>query len=320
MQKVNCAVIGVGYLGKAHAEKFSKLENVKLIGVCDTDAKRSQEIANLFNTTSYTDFYDLLGKVSAVSIAASTTSHYKIAKAFLENNAHVLVEKPITATVAEAEELITLAKKNHLILQVGHIERFNPVFVKLHSIIKQPLLIESTRLAPFKLRGSDVNVVLDLMIHDIDLVQNLVNSPIKNIYANGSPVLSSKIDIASARIEFNCGCVANFTASRISAKPARKLRVFQHQDYFTADLHNKILAIHRKGSNELFPGIPELIKEEFSFEQSDALFDEISAFLEAIIKHEPPVISGEDGKNALITATEITRIAKENFAKIPIKD
>jgi predicted dehydrogenase len=315
MPKIKYAVIGVGFLGKFHAEKFAQLPNAELIAVCDTNFERAQEIATLHNTKAYNNYHSLLGEVDAVSIVASTAAHYEIAKTFLMHNTHVLVEKPITTTIAEADELIALAKKNNLVLQVGHLERFNPVLLKFKALLQKPLFIESLRIAPFKLRGTDVNVILDLMIHDIDIIQNLVKSPIVAIHANGAPVLSNKIDIANARIEFATGCIANFTASRISIKPKRLLRVFQHNAYLAGDLDNKVLSIHRKGSHELFPGIPEIVHEELILDKGDALLDEIAAFLTSIINGTPPIISGEDGKLALETAINITQICQNNLAK-----
>lgn len=311
MKKIRTAVVGVGYLGKFHAEKYSFLPNSELVAVCDINRQQCQEIAASHGVTAVYDYHDLLGKVDAVSIAVPTALHYSIAKTFLTNNIHVLVEKPITHTVAEAEELITIAKNNHLILQVGHLERFNCTLQALKNILHTPRFIESYRLAPFKPRGTDVNVVLDLMIHDIDIIQDIVNSSVKRIFANGATVLSNHTDIASARIEFNNGCVANVSASRVSAKVVRKLRIFQHDAYISLDLHNKKLDINRKGQSEIFPGVPELIREEQAFEAGDALRDEIISFLECIVHQKPPIVSGEDGKKALATAIEITRLVAE---------
>lgn len=315
MNKIKCAVVGVGYLGKFHAEKYAKLPNTELVAVCDTDEKRCHEIATLFNVNAIKNYNELLGKIDAVSIAAPTTYHYSIAKFFLDNNIHTLLEKPMTNSVEEANELISIAKTNKLILQIGHLERFNPVLMALKNTLQKPLFIESLRLAPFKLRSIDVNVILDLMIHDIDIVQYLVDSPIKQIHASGAPVLSDKADIANVRIEFMSGCVANVTASRISLKPKRQLRVFQHNAYFSGDLINRTLGIHRKGDNEMFPGIPEIIRENLSLQDRDALLDEIKAFIDSINNQTPPQVSGEDGMRALQTAIKITEIISSNIEK-----
>lgn len=318
MQKIKTAVIGVGYLGKFHAEKYSYLPNSELVAVCDTNSQQCHEIAASHGVPAIHDYRELFGKVDAVSIAVPTTLHYPLAKACLENKIHVLLEKPITNTVAEAEELITIAKKNNLILQVGHLERFNCTLQSLKPILKTPRFIESYRLAPFRTRGTDVNVVLDLMIHDIDIIQDMVNSNIKRIAANGATVLSNQTDIANARIEFQNGCVANVTASRVSAKIVRKLRIFQHDAYISLDLHNKKLDIQRKGESEIFPGVAELIHEEQAYEAGDALRDEIVSFLDCITHQKSPIVSGEDGKKALATAIEITRIvAEQELMEIP---
>lgn len=313
MKKIRCAVIGVGYLGRYHAAKYAALKNAELVGVCDVDHEKAQELAHQLETQAFDDYQKLVGQVDAVSIVTPTQSHHSIAKLFLENGVHVLVEKPITHTVAEAEELIQLAEKNNLVLQVGHLERFNSVVNALGKYLDRPRFIESFRLAPFKPRGIEVNVVLDLMIHDIDLIQYIVGSPIKNIQANGACVLSEEIDIANARIQFENHCVANVTASRVSLKQRRKLRLFQQEMYISLDLQQKQLSIHRRGTNEMFPGIPEIIHEEHAFEQGDALRDEIIAFLDSITHNKPPVVSGEDGKHALATAIQITDIVTEQM-------
>jgi predicted dehydrogenase len=314
MRKIKTAVIGVGYLGKFHAEKYSFLPNSELIAVCDANQEQCNEIAASHHVEAIYDYNELIGKIEAVTIAVPTFLHYQVAKVFLENGIHVLLEKPIANTVAEAEELIKLANKNNVILQIGHLERFNTTLRNVKKIINTPRFIESYRLAPFRPRGTDVNVMLDLMIHDIDLIQDIVNSPIKHISANGATVLSNQTDIANARIEFTNGCVANVTASRVSSKFERKLRIFQHDAFIALDLHNKKLDIHRKGSNEMFPGIPEIVREEQAFEPGDALRDEVISFLDCIIYNKPPVVSAEDGKAALATAIEITRIvAQQRF-------
>lgn len=313
MKQTNCAVIGVGYLGRFHAEKYASLPQANLVGLCDIDTKRCQEIAKKHGVRSIDDYRQLVGQVEAVSIVTPTQSHYEIAKLFLENGVHVLLEKPITSTVAEAEQLIEIAQKNGLVLQIGHLERFNTVVNALEKYLDRPRFIECIRLAPFQQRGLDVSVVLDLMIHDIDLIQYLVGSPIKKIHANGACVLSNQIDIANARIQFENYCVANVTASRVSLKQERLLRLFQPSAYISLDLQHKQLAIHRKGVNEMFPGIPEIIHEEQAFEQGDALRDEIIAFLDSIHHRKPPVVSGEDGKMALATAIDITNIVKKQM-------
>ncbi|MFT3742126.1 MAG: Gfo/Idh/MocA family oxidoreductase [Gammaproteobacteria bacterium] len=314
MKEIRCAVIGIGYLGRFHAEKYASVPGAQLVGLCDIDAQRCREYAKKHEVKCVADYRQLLGKVDAVSIVTPTQSHYEIAKLFLENGVHVLLEKPITSTVAEAEELIQIAAAKQLVLQIGHLERFNTVVNALEKYLDRPRFIECIRLAPFQPRGLDVSVVLDLMIHDIDLIQYLVGSPIKKIHANGACVLSSHVDIANARIQFENYCVANVTASRVSLKQERLLRLFQPSAYISLDLQHKQLAIHHKGVNEMFPGVPEIIREEHAFEQGDALKDEIIAFLDSIRHQKPPVVSGQDGKMALATAIDITNIVKEQMA------
>lgn len=313
MKKIRTAVIGVGYLGNYHAEKYASLPGSELVMVCDPNQERATEIATLYHTQACEDYRKLPGLVDAVSIAAPTPLHHEIGLFCLENGIHVLMEKPIATSIEEADELIKIAQKNQLILQVGHLERFNNAIRALEPIIKKPLFIESLRQAPFKLRGTDVNVILDLMIHDIDIIQSIVKSEITEIRANGAPILSPYIDIANARIEFASGCVANVSASRVSLKQDRKLRIFQHDCYVGLDLDSKNLSIHRKGQQEMFPGIPEIISENLAFEKGDALKDQIASFLQAIRTGEKPLVSGEDGKAALSTAIKITNIVRQQI-------
>lgn len=306
------AVVGVGYLGNFHAEKYANLPNSQLIAVSDNNSARCEEIAAQYHCQTVPDYQQLIGQVDAVSIVVPTLLHFEVAKCFLENGIHVLLEKPITKTAEEAQTLIDIANEKQLVFQIGHLERFNSVLKAVSDQCDNPRFIDSSRLAPFKLRGSDVCVILDLMIHDIDIIQSLVKSPIQHIAANGACVLSNKIDIANARITFENGCVANVTASRVSLKTERKLRIFQHDGYLSLDLHHKKLAHFRKGEKEMLPGIPEIVSEEQTLHQGDALLDEIAAFLEAIQTGGKPLVSGEDGKRALETAIEITRVIDAN--------
>ncbi|MDH5571541.1 MAG: Gfo/Idh/MocA family oxidoreductase [Gammaproteobacteria bacterium] len=306
--RLNTAVIGVGYLGKFHAQKYARLKDSNLIAVCDTNQTIAKGIADEYGVEVCGDYKNLIGKVDAVSIVVPTQKHYDVAKFMLENGVHVLLEKPITSTVEQAKELVAIAKQNKLKLQIGHLERFNPAIMALENVLKQPLFIESHRIAPFNPRGADVNVVLDLMIHDIDIILDFVSSPVKHISAKGVKVLSQDFDIANARIEFENGCVANVTSSRVSMKSERKMRMFQNDAYITIDFQDKKLAIHRKGSGELFPGISDIDSEECIFEQGDALLTEIESFLRCIKNDSQPVVSGEDGLRALETATQITQL------------
>lgn len=313
MHKIKCAVIGVGYLGRFHAQKYQMLEDAELVAVCDVNEQVAQTVADELGVLAYTDFHDLFGTVDAVSISATTNEHFNIAKACLSHGIHVLIEKPITETVNQADILIQLANQHQVKLQVGHLERFNSARLALEDHLEKPLFIESHRLAPFNPRGTDVNVVLDLMIHDIDIIQSIVNSPIKHIEAQGAPVLSKSVDIANARITFESGCVANVTASRISFKTERKTRIFQSNTYISIDYHNKQFAVFKKGEQEMFPGIPEIIRHESVFEKGDALLEEIKAFIHCIKENTTPLVSGEEGRSALETAEKISSLIHQQL-------
>ncbi|MGC2462721.1 MAG: Gfo/Idh/MocA family oxidoreductase [Steroidobacteraceae bacterium] len=306
MEKIRAAVVGVGYLGHFHAQKYTLLEGCSLVGVVDNQRETASRVAAELQATAYGDFRQLLGKVDAVSVVTPTPTHYDIARAFLESGAHVLVEKPITETTAQAERLISAAREYGRVLQVGHLERFNPTILAAEPLLSRPRFIECHRLAPFKERGTDVNVVLDLMIHDIDLVQMIVGSPVANLDAIGTPVFSSEIDIANARLRFESGCVANVTASRVSLKSERKLRVFRDDAYLSIDLQQKILTVIRKRLAPVSEGQLPVLIEEQSFDQGDALLAEIQSFVAAIRGEQRVLVSGEDGLRALRTAIAIT--------------
>ena len=308
MNKIRTAVIGVGYLGKFHAQKYAQLESSELVAVCDANLEIAQAIGIEHGVPAYSDYQELIGKVDAVSIVVPTQKHYEVAKVFLENKIHVLLEKPITSTVEEAEELVQIAQNNKLVFQIGHLERFNPAVLALENELTQPLFIESNRIAPFNPRGADVNVVLDLMIHDIDIILDFAKSPVKYIDANGVAVISKGIDIANARITFENGCVANVTSSRVSMKSERIMRIFQHDAYISIDFQNKRLAIHQKGDGEMYPGIAEIISKERTVDQGDALLSEIESFLNSINTDTAPVVSGQAGLLALQTAIRISEL------------
>lgn len=313
MKKIKCAVIGVGYLGNFHAQKYQLLENVELIAVCDINSEAVEKVSQALNVPAYLNYQDLFGLVDAVSIAATTQLHYTIARECITQGIHVLIEKPITETVEQALELIALAKKHQVKLQIGHLERFNAARLALDPYLHQPLFIESNRLAPYNPRGADVNVILDLMIHDIDIIQTIVNSPIKTIEAQGAPVLSKSIDIANARITFENHCVANVTASRVSFKTERKTRIFQHNSYISIDYQDKQFAVFEKGDGEMFPGIPDIKRHQAAIEKNDALFEEIKAFVQCIQNDTAPLVTGEEGCLALATAEKITTLIHDNL-------
>jgi len=307
MSKLKCAVIGTGYLGKFHAEKYASLKDCELVAVVDINQEAAQQVAEKFGAQALTDYREILGKVDAVSVVVPTIYHHAVSRDFLFAGCHVLVEKPITVTVEEADELIAIAKANNLILQVGHLERFNPAVRGLENLEDKPLFIESHRLSPFNPRANDVSVVLDLMIHDIDIILALVDSAVVRIDASGTAVLTQGTDIANARLTFENGCVANVTASRISQKMERKMRMFRPCSYISVDFQNRVLVKHKTGDKEMFPGIPEIVTEELVFDSGDALLEEIKHFVNCIKTGENPLVPGEAGRKALATAIEITR-------------
>lgn len=307
MTKLRTGVVGVGYLGKFHAEKYACLEEVEFSGVADINPERAESVSARHNVAAYTDHRALFTEVEAVSIAVPTCLHHQIAKDFLTRGIDVLIEKPIAASLKEADELIALAEKNGCILQVGHLERFNPGLVQLDGILKTPLFIETHRLAPFKNRGTDVDVILDIMIHDIDIILSIVASDIVSIHAVGVPVLMPDTnDIANARIEFENGCVANITASRISVKEMRKTRIFQDNTYISIDFAKQQAEVFRKEkSASPDSDIPEISYDLLESHKADQLKNEIASFINCVKLRTPPVVGGRDGRNALKVAFEI---------------
>jgi predicted dehydrogenase len=313
MSKIRAAVIGVGYLGRFHAQKYAQLEACELVAVVDGRQEVRDAVAAEVKTRAVADYRELLGHVDAVSVVTPTPAHFAIADAFLAAGAHVLVEKPITETPEQARALIARAKDEGRILQVGHLERFNAAILAAEPHLSTPRFMECQRLAPYKERGTDVNVVLDLMIHDIDLVQSLAGSDIVSIDAIGTPVFSGEIDIANARIRFANGCVANTTASRVSLKTERKLRIFEDAAYISLDLQQKILTLIRKREGVPQAGQLPVSIEEANLEQGDALKSEIESFLDCVRNDRKPVVSGEDGLRALETAIRITEQVHANL-------
>jgi predicted dehydrogenase len=309
MNKINVGVVGVGYLGQHHARIYSKMSGVDLVGVVDIDADRAHNIAAQSGTQAYNDFHALLDKVQAVSIVVPTVLHHEIALKFLQAGVDVLLEKPMTVTLQEADELIQAAEKKNCVLQIGHLERFNSVIRALKGRIEKPRFIESHRLGPFVERGTDVHVVLDLMIHDIDIILSLVNSPVELIRAVGIPVISPQIDIANARIEFSNGCVANVTASRVSREKMRKIRIFQPDAYLSLDYIQQEVMVCRRtpdGQEER----PQLVMERLEIEKDEPLEVEISAFIDSVRTRNRPIVSGQEGREALRVALEILKEIK----------
>jgi predicted dehydrogenase len=312
---IRTAVIGVGYLGRFHAQKYASLPNARLVGIADPSAAARSAVGGELGVPAHADYRELLGQVDAVSIVTPTPQHFAVAKEFLESGAHVLVEKPMTVTIEEGVALVEAARSAGRILQVGHLERFNAAVQAVQPILTVPRFIESARLAPFKHRGTDVDVVLDLMIHDIDLILSIVRSPVVSVDAIGSSVFSKEIDIANARLRFANGCVANATASRVSLKTERRLRLFQDDAYVSVDLQQKVLTVIRKGAGIGADGMPQVAIEENTYEQGDALKAEIEAFLDAAQNGTAPPVSGEDGLLALRTAVSITEQVASSMRK-----
>nr|HDM99526.1 Gfo/Idh/MocA family oxidoreductase [Deltaproteobacteria bacterium] len=306
---IRTAVIGVGYLGRFHAHKYAQMQDVELVGVVDISPERSQDVARDVGCKAYTDIYEIVGKIDAASVAVPTVNHHEVADILLSNGIHCMLEKPISTTVEEADELISLAKKQGLILQIGHLERFNPAIKVLEAKVKDPLFIEAHRLSGFKDRATDVDVVLDLMIHDLEIILAMVDVPLKEIRAVGVPVLTSKVDIANTRLIFENGCTANLTASRISLRDMRRIRVFQPGAYISADCaERKSLVVTRDLSADPISAIrPEFMTHE----GTDILYDELKSFIRSVQGLEKPKVTGESGRRALKLALEINaRIIK----------
>jgi predicted dehydrogenase len=274
--------------------------------VVDIDDAQARRVAMEVRTETFQDYRDLIGKVDAVSIVTPTPNHFAIAGEFLARGVHVLLEKPMTETLDQADRLIELADKGGCILQIGHLERFNAAFQAIYPRLKNPMFLEADRLALFNERGLEVDVILDLMIHDLDIVLHIIQSPLKQIRAAGIPVLTSLPDIASVRLEFANGAIANLTASRISVKNLRKLRIFQENSYMVADYGNKqAYAIYREEESDEY-GFPQISMEELEILGTDALEEEIIAFLRAVRTGEKPVVDGRAGRRALAAALDIS--------------
>ncbi len=304
MDTIPVGVIGTGYLGRFHAQKYANLPQVELVGVVDVDPKRAEEVARETNTAPLSDYRDLYTQIKAASVVVPTPLHHSIAKDLLEHEINVLLEKPMTTTLEEARELNHIAREKDLVLQVGHLERFNPAYLAVAQTVKNPLFIESHRLNSFQERGTEVDVILDIMIHDIDIILNLVNDEVKRIHAVGIPVISSMIDIANARLEFENGCVVNVTASRISDKSMRKIRIFQHDAYISIDFAAQGVSVYKKIEEE--GKLPYIVSEQLKIESKDSLEEEIKSFLASIKHKRKPLVPGEAGIRALQVALEIT--------------
>lgn len=303
---VRVGVVGVGHLGNYHAQKIDLIPNAELSFICDQSSERLTELEKTYKCQTEYDFKELKGKVDAVVIATPTKHHFEVASFFLSHGVHVFIEKPMTETVEQAEKLCELAHANNLKLQIGHVERFNPALLSARKKLNEPLFIECTRIAPFKPRSMDVDVVLDLMIHDIDVVLSLTKSKVVSVSAVGTPVLTPHVDIANARIEFESKAVANITASRVSQKSERKFRVFQQQQYLSIDFGTSELNLTTKtGEWSNFDEELPLEFDSWSLDKGDALLAEDQAFIDSILNGEEPVVTGEQGLKALKVAEQI---------------
>ncbi|MCB0322010.1 MAG: Gfo/Idh/MocA family oxidoreductase [Bdellovibrionales bacterium] len=312
---IKAAVVGVGYLGTFHAEKYSRAKEAELVAVVDVDAERSRKLGRKLKAESLTDYRDLpsLG-VQCASVVADTRRHFEIAAWLLERGIDVLVEKPMCATVEEARKLLAVAEEHGRILQVGHLERFNPAFREMKKLLTRPWFFEVRRISPFSGRGIDVDVVLDLMIHDIDIVSHLVGRPLEKVEAVGVPVLTESVDVANARLTFEGGAVANVSASRAAFKSERTIRIFQPEVYISLDYEKKKLKMYTKSGKPGLAGMPGIDVVEQKVEERDALNDEITSFIECVRTRTEPVVTGQDGLRALELADRIRSAFRESMA------
>ena len=308
-ERVKCGVIGTGSLGQHHARIYAALETAELVGIVDADPARAGEIASQHNTRVFNSAEELAEHCEAISVVVPTDRHAEVAIPMLAKGAHLLIEKPICATIEEAKQVLNAAKEYNRLVQVGHIEHFNPVMSYLEENVRNPLYITADRLAPFNLRGTEVGVVLDLMIHDIGIIQQLVKSPIDRIDSVGVHVLSGKEDIANARIQFAHGCVANINTSRVSTKKVREIRVFQTDGYLSLNFMEQSGHLVRKeGFN--------LTKEAIPIEKDEPLKLELSAFVECVREQRSPKVGGQEAASALEVALMITEQIRTHSASI----
>jgi len=315
MKQIRIGVVGTGHLGSYHIQKYLKMPECRVVGVADLSEENARKAAAGRNFEILTDCRGLLGKVDAVSIAVPTGAHHEVAAIFLEAGIDVLLEKPIATTLAEAEELIQLADAKKLVFQIGFVERFNPAVTALRSVMGRPLFIESHRLHPFFERGTDVDVILDLMVHDLDIILYFVKSPVETVDAVGVSVLSDKVDIANARLTFAGGCVANITASRVTGKVMQKIRFFGVDGYHAVDFKKRALVSlnRRNGAG----GQIEIAENPVEVIQTDPLEEEIRSFVRAVADRTPPAVPGRDGRDALELALRINDAILRNRERAP---
>lgn len=309
---IKAGVIGVGYLGRFHAQKYQAIDGVDLVGVADSDPSRAAEIAAECDCQSFTDYRELLQRVDAVSIVVPTSLHHQVGAEALNHGVDVLLEKPMTVTLEEADQLIELAERQKLILQVGHLERFNPAVLAMKPFLTTPVFIESNRISTFKRRGVDVDVVLDLMIHDIDIVLTIIDSPLKTIHTVGAPVVTDTTDIANARLIFENGATANITVSRVSLTNVRKMRIFQPGFYINVDFANKKIMTIELTGEQLASGMARSERVVKSFAEEDALLNEISHFITHVRNRTRPDVTGIEGRRALEVVMQVMDQIKQH--------
>jgi predicted dehydrogenase len=304
--KLKVGVIGVGRLGELHVQKYAAMPEVELVGVVDTDLDRANEVAGRYHTKAYGSPGDILRMVDAVSCAVPTEKHFDVAKDILSEGVHLLLEKPITYKIEPADTLIDMARERDLVLQVGLVERFNPAVVTMESMLNGPVFVESHRMNTFTTRGTDVDVVLDLMIHDLDIILHIVKSEVKEVHAVGMCVLTGKTDIANVRLIFEDGTVGNLTASRVSDKTLRKIRIFQPDAYIAVNCLKRELSVAQLDKEiKDTSGFPQVLSHKMKFPDSDPLADELKSFVNVVMNGTEPVVSGQDGRRALKVALTI---------------
>jgi predicted dehydrogenase len=313
---VRVAVVGSGYFGRFHADHYARNKRAELVAVVDTDETRASAVAKEFGGEAVSDHRSIIGRVDAASVAVPTPLHYDIARELIEAGIHVLVEKPITDSEDTGRRLADLAKSRKTVLQVGHIERFSSAYRTLANIISDPLYFESYRIAPWKNRGVEVDVILDLMIHDIDMIIGLVDSPVVQVDAVGTPVLGKRIDIGNARITFESGCIANVTASRVSYKTERRMRVFARNQYLSCDLGEGRINGYRLRGDPMTQGLAAIATETYEIEKQDSLANEIDAFLDCVTTGAKPLVDGQAGCEALRVASMINDSIEEHLKKV----
>ena len=315
---VKTAVIGVGHLGREHARVLASLEQSDLVAVCDTSEQAGRAVAEKFGVRYVRNYRELLGQVEAVTIATPTVNHHETACEFLSAGVHTLVEKPISRSLSEADEMIHLAATKGVNLQIGHIERFNPAFVALRDQLSRPRFFEAHRMGIFTARSLDIDVVMDLMVHELDIISSLVNQEIVKLEAVGIPILTPKIDLANARLEFADGCIANITASRVSGEKLRKLRIFQPHEYYSLDYAEQQVAICRLTPSETPGALPNIVAGGLEITKREPLVAEIESFLNSVRDRTTPVVSGSDGRRALKLAIDVLESIRSHSIRADI--